>query len=201
MQYDVKQAHINASGIMVPYATRIKGISFTGSTSAGTVALFDTTTATTLPLSFNFTGNTDVFTATSASFKFEIYKYNNDIEGEGIILSKYSNIIDGEKIDKYAIIKFGNYILEEKDYDEQYIYSLDDIISIAKEKIEYIEEFIEKEKNVSYVNNKIKNYIHEIDFLDSYIEKKFYKLILEYKDKIESGVDELLAYDDFTYYF
>ena len=43
------------------------------------VYLFDTTTATTLPLSFNFTGNTDVFTATSASFKFEIYKYNNDI--------------------------------------------------------------------------------------------------------------------------
>jgi hypothetical protein len=45
MQYDVKQAHINGSGIMVPYGTRIKGISFTGSTSAGYVALFDTVTA------------------------------------------------------------------------------------------------------------------------------------------------------------
>jgi hypothetical protein len=43
------------------------------------VYLFDTTTATTLPLSFNFTGNTDVFTATSASFKYEVYKYDNSL--------------------------------------------------------------------------------------------------------------------------
>ena len=34
------------------------------------------TTATTIPLTFNFTGNTDTFTATSATFKYEIYKYN-----------------------------------------------------------------------------------------------------------------------------
>lgn len=43
------------------------------------VYLFDTTTATTLPLSFNFTGNVDVFTATSASFKYEVYKYDNSL--------------------------------------------------------------------------------------------------------------------------
>jgi len=36
-------------------------------------------TETTIPLSFNFTGNTDVFTATSASFKYEVYKYNRDL--------------------------------------------------------------------------------------------------------------------------
>jgi len=36
-------------------------------------------TEATIPLSFNFTGNTDVFTATSASFKYEVYKYNRDL--------------------------------------------------------------------------------------------------------------------------
>jgi len=47
-------------------------------TSKG-VYILDTSTATTIPLSFNFTGNTDVFTATSASFKYEVYKYNRDL--------------------------------------------------------------------------------------------------------------------------
>ena len=45
MQYDVKQAHLNQSGIMVPYGTRVKGISFTGSATAGSLTLFDTVTA------------------------------------------------------------------------------------------------------------------------------------------------------------
>ena len=45
MQYDVKQAHLNQSGILVPFTTRIKGLSFTGSASAGTLTLFDTVTA------------------------------------------------------------------------------------------------------------------------------------------------------------
>lgn len=33
-------------------------------------------TATTIPLTFQFTANTDTFTATSATFKYEIYKFN-----------------------------------------------------------------------------------------------------------------------------
>jgi hypothetical protein len=45
MQTDVKQAHINASGFMVLGRNRIRAISFTGSASAGNVALFDTTVA------------------------------------------------------------------------------------------------------------------------------------------------------------
>lgn len=45
MQTDVKQAHLNNSGILVPFTTRIKGISFTGSASAGSITLFDTVTA------------------------------------------------------------------------------------------------------------------------------------------------------------
>lgn len=35
-------------------------------------------TATTIPLTFNFTANTDTFTANTATFKYEIYKYNKN---------------------------------------------------------------------------------------------------------------------------
>jgi hypothetical protein len=51
------------------------GFPFIDNTSKG-VYIFDTTTATTLDLTFNFTGNTQVFSASNASFKYEIYKYN-----------------------------------------------------------------------------------------------------------------------------
>jgi len=34
--------------------------------------------ATTIPLTFQFTANTNAFSATNATFKYEIYKYNND---------------------------------------------------------------------------------------------------------------------------
>ena len=42
MQYDVKQAHLNSSGYLVKYPVRVKGLSFTGTASAGYVVLFDT---------------------------------------------------------------------------------------------------------------------------------------------------------------
>ena len=45
MQYDVKQAHLNNSGILVPFTTRIKAVSFTGSATAGSLTLFDALTA------------------------------------------------------------------------------------------------------------------------------------------------------------
>jgi len=45
MQYDVKQAHINQSGILVPYSTRVKAVAFVGTATAGQFVLFDTTTA------------------------------------------------------------------------------------------------------------------------------------------------------------
>jgi hypothetical protein len=47
--------------------------------SSNGVYVLDTTTASTLNLSFYFTGHTDVFSATNASFKFEIYKYNSSL--------------------------------------------------------------------------------------------------------------------------
>ena len=65
MQYDVKQAHINGSGIMVPYGTRIKGISFTGSATAGTVALFDTVTAPVTTGTYARSGTTVTVTQTA----------------------------------------------------------------------------------------------------------------------------------------
>jgi hypothetical protein len=65
MQYDVKQAHINGSGIMVPYGTRIKGISFTGSATAGSVALFDTVTAPVTTGTYARSGTTVTVTQTA----------------------------------------------------------------------------------------------------------------------------------------
>jgi len=45
MQYDVKQAHTNQSGILVPFRTRVKAVAFVGTATAGQFVLFDTTTA------------------------------------------------------------------------------------------------------------------------------------------------------------
>jgi hypothetical protein len=45
MQYDVKQAHLNQSGLMVNQRTRVKAVAFVGSSSAGQFVAFDTTTA------------------------------------------------------------------------------------------------------------------------------------------------------------
>jgi len=45
MQYDVKQAHLNGSGIFVVGPTRIKGVSLTGTATAGQLIIFDTLTA------------------------------------------------------------------------------------------------------------------------------------------------------------
>ena len=45
MQYDVKQGHLNQSGFFVLGRNRVKGISFFGSGTDGTLVLFDTTTA------------------------------------------------------------------------------------------------------------------------------------------------------------
>jgi len=42
MQYDVKQGHLDQSGYYVKYPVRVKGVSFTGTASAGYLILFDT---------------------------------------------------------------------------------------------------------------------------------------------------------------
>jgi hypothetical protein len=62
MQTDVKQAHINASGFMVLGRNRIRGISFTGSATAGYVSLFDTTTAPVTTATYGRSGTTVTIT-------------------------------------------------------------------------------------------------------------------------------------------
>jgi hypothetical protein len=52
MQYDVKQAHLNSSGYLVNYGTRVKNVSFTGTATAGYVTLFD---ASSVPVSSSVT--------------------------------------------------------------------------------------------------------------------------------------------------
>ena len=59
MQYDVKQAHLNSNGYFVNYGTRVKGMSFTGSATAGYVSLFDTaSTPVTSGVTYAQSGNT-----------------------------------------------------------------------------------------------------------------------------------------------
>jgi hypothetical protein len=58
MQTDVKQAHLNASGFMVMGRNRVRAISFTGTATAGNVALFDTTVAPVTTATYGRTGAT-----------------------------------------------------------------------------------------------------------------------------------------------
>jgi len=66
MQYDVKQAHLNSSGYFVKFATRVKGLSFVGSASAGTLVLFDTeTTPVSAGVTYSQAANTVTVTKTA----------------------------------------------------------------------------------------------------------------------------------------
>lgn len=51
-----------------------------GTGNTGTTGFYIISTATTIPLEFQFTANTDTFTATNATFRFEVYKYYNPNE-------------------------------------------------------------------------------------------------------------------------
>jgi hypothetical protein len=65
IQFDVKQAHINASGFLVLGRTRVKGISFTGSATAGSVTLFDTMAAPVTTATYDRVGTLVTVTATA----------------------------------------------------------------------------------------------------------------------------------------
>lgn len=64
-QTDVKQAHLNSSGFLVLGRNRVKGISFTGSATAGFVALFDTITAPVTTATYGRSGTTVTVTQSS----------------------------------------------------------------------------------------------------------------------------------------
>ena len=65
MQYDVKQAHLNGSGIFVVGPTRIKAISLTGTASAGQLVMFDTVTAPITTATYGRSGTTITVTSTA----------------------------------------------------------------------------------------------------------------------------------------
>jgi len=65
MQYDVKQAHLNGSGIFVVGPTRVKGISLTGTASAGQLTIFDTITAPVTTATYGRSGTTVTIAQTS----------------------------------------------------------------------------------------------------------------------------------------
>jgi hypothetical protein len=64
-QTNVRQAHLNASGFMVLGRNRVRGISFTGTATAGYVALFDTTTAPVTTATYARSGTTITVTSTA----------------------------------------------------------------------------------------------------------------------------------------
>jgi hypothetical protein len=63
-QTPVKQAHINASGFMVLGRNRVKAISFTGTSTAGYVSLFDTTVAPVTTATYGRSGTTITVSST-----------------------------------------------------------------------------------------------------------------------------------------
>ena len=65
MQYDVKQAHLNGSGILVVGPTRVKGISLTGSATAGQLSMFDTITAPVTTATYGRSGTTVTVSSTA----------------------------------------------------------------------------------------------------------------------------------------
>jgi hypothetical protein len=70
MQYDVKQGHLNSSGYFVNYPVRVKGVSFAGSASAGTLVLFDTSsTPVSSSVTYSQSANTVTVTKTAHGLK------------------------------------------------------------------------------------------------------------------------------------
>ena len=65
MQYDVKSAHLNATGIAVVGRVRLKGMFYTSGSSAGTVNIWDTVSAVTAITSYVRTGTTVTVTLAS----------------------------------------------------------------------------------------------------------------------------------------
>ena len=61
MQYDVKQSHLDTAGFFLKFPTRVKGISFVGTSTAGSFVLFDTLTT---PVSSGVTYGRSGYTVT-----------------------------------------------------------------------------------------------------------------------------------------
>ena len=64
MQYDVKSGHLNNSGFVVLGRNRLKAVSTVGTATAGTLDIFDTTTA---PVSATYSRTAAVITVTKVA--------------------------------------------------------------------------------------------------------------------------------------
>ena len=66
MQYDVYSGHLNSSGFFINYRSRLKGIMFTSSSTAGTINMWDVTAAPTAAAT-GYTQSGNTVTVTSAA--------------------------------------------------------------------------------------------------------------------------------------
>ena len=64
MQYDVKTSHLSGSGLMVSGRTRLKNLIYQGTGTAGSIDLFDTTTA---PVAATYARSAYTVTVTSTA--------------------------------------------------------------------------------------------------------------------------------------
>lgn len=64
MQYDVKGSHLSGSGLMVSGRVRLKNLVYQGNGTAGTIDVFDTTTAPVTTATYGRSGTTVTVTST-----------------------------------------------------------------------------------------------------------------------------------------
>ena len=123
MQYDVKQAHLNSSGYFVKFATRVKGVSFAGSASAGTLVLFDTaTTPVSASVTYAQAANTVTVTKTAHGL------ITGDVIGIHFLSNAGVSATDGT----YAITKTGADTFTVTDINSRTITSTAAVYAVGK---------------------------------------------------------------------
>jgi hypothetical protein len=123
MQYDVKQAHLNSSGYFVKFATRVKGVSFVGSASAGTLVLFDTaTTPVSASVTYAQAANTVTVTKTAHGL------ITGDVIGIHFLSNAGVSATDGT----YAITKTGADTFTVTDINSRTITSTAAVYAVGK---------------------------------------------------------------------
>jgi hypothetical protein len=123
MQYDVKQAHLNSSGYFVTYPVRVKGVSFAGSASAGTLVLFDTaTTPVSASVTYAQAANTVTVTKTAHGL------ITGDVIGIHFLSNAGVSATDGT----YAITKTGADTFTVTDINSRTITSTAAVYAVGK---------------------------------------------------------------------
>lgn len=123
MQYDVKQAHINSSGYLVKYPVRVKGVSYTGTATAGYVTLFDTaTTPVSAGVTYSQSANTVTVTKTAHGL------ITGDIIGIHFLSNAGVSATDGT----YAITKTGADTFTVTDINSRTITSTAAVYAVGK---------------------------------------------------------------------